>query len=311
MDLLDDMKNNPDLYPATARKFIFHVIRLVQGILSRERYSLFIFGSLNTRDHSRSEDGTSDVDLLLIIDDDVPQKINGRLWKVLNSLEYHYFYRMDKTLVGAILRSVERQTGMHENIFIVKRKDFLNLRFSRMFRTNRILSSIFAPKTIVIGSALSHIEYIAGKADAMEIISQVKNKIGTGDYFLLPDVIKSILMNVVLSLSSIFLLPLSKRSTRYSIEAIKWSMYATTYYLTGSRPKKDVQKRVFEKLGIPRHFLNTWLYLSEHYARHVRFSLNSFRNVLRIHCLGLRIKRLRLKVAGSLGKRVFSLEKEI
>ncbi|HME55952.1 MAG TPA: hypothetical protein VKM55_27360 [Candidatus Lokiarchaeia archaeon] len=280
-----------DTFPARASEFIRRVIMILSRNLSPDDFGLFVFGSLShNRDTVNIENGTSDADLLVIVADHGRGSMK-KTWKELNALEQVFFDPgiQKRGIVASILRAVERQTGMHENIFLTKLSDFKNARFSSIFKTNEIISKILAPSTIVMGSALCHMTFVFGNKEFDASVKQMHASLKRENE-LLTDLFKSLLMNTVLTLGGIFLLPLTPRATRYAIEATKWSLYAATYSISGERPSKKIQRRFFKQIGVSPAFLDRWLQLSEHYVSDTSFTLQALWNVIKIHCLGFKIK---------------------
>ena len=212
--------------------------------------------------------------------------------KDMNVLE-QVFFDPDSNrrgIVASILHAVERQTGMHENIFLTKKSDFEKARFSSIFKTNEILSKFLAPSTIVMGSALCHMTFVFGNKAFNGVVKRLHESIKQEkDVF--SDLVKSLLMNTMLALGGIFLLPLTKKATRYAIEATKWSMYAATYSIIRERPSKNIQRRFFGRMGISPAFLDRWLQLSNNYSPDTRFTMQTLGNVMKIHALGFKIKK--------------------
>ena len=100
-------------------------------------------------------------------------------------------------------------------------------------------------------------------------------------------------MNVVLAMGALVLLPVTKRATRYAVEATKWSMYAATYSMIGERPSKPSQQRFFSRLGVNDAFLKRWMQLSQYYEPDTKFTFGALWNVIKIHALGFKIKKVR------------------
>ncbi len=284
----------PNGLPQHAAEFIKRVIIVLEKHIPSTSYALFLFGSLSHAwDKANCVDGTSDVDLLVIVADDVASQARKALPE-LNALQQLLANNVSKRrgIISSILRVVESQTGMHESIFLSRERDFKDVRFARIFKTNRLLSWLLAPTSIVFGSALCHMTRVHGNGDIEGSVRSMQSTI-RHEKHLLPDLMRSLLMNAVLAMGSAVLLPLTKRATRYAVEATKWSMYAATYSMVGERPSKPSQKRFFSSLGVNAAFLGRWLQLSQHYVPDVKFTLATLWNVIRIHALGFKIKKIR------------------
>lgn len=276
-------------YPKNAATFIKETIGYLDEKFSRENYALFIFGSMVKKDYTRGTKGTSDVDLLVVLNENIEKKEITRAWNHINAIEIRIFSPKKKWgIIPRILRAVECQTGMHNNLFITTLADLKSLDFSRIFHTNKILTNLIAPNNIVLGSALTKITLLHGKKELAEKLGPIKKNLekkGISSFQLL----KSLLMDAVLSFCSIILLPVTKDATRYSIEATKWSLYSTTYALTRERPSKGLQAKFYKKLGVSPRFLNLWVRLSRSYTRDARFSVQAFFTSFQVHILGLKL----------------------
>lgn len=286
----------PAWYPGVARGFLLHVLRILATRLDASEYGLFAFGSINSMaDASRySARGTSDVDTLVVVADKVAKAVRKDTWKVLNAVERAWFDGGNgkgvKALLAIILRCIERQTGMHENVFMCTERAIREASFARIFRTNKLLSRLLAPTSIVTGSALSRVRFLHGNDQFAGMLDAVRTRAMVRDD-LVVDLVKSLVMNLALALGGIVLLPLTARATRYAIEATKWSMYAVTFTLAGTRPSKVRQAGFFIASGIDAPFVNAWLRLGRSYRPDARFTLAAPVRILQIHALGLRLVR--------------------
>ncbi|MEX2718376.1 MAG: hypothetical protein Q6353_010140 [Candidatus Sigynarchaeum springense] len=284
----------PNELPRCAAAYIKRVIKVLDKYIPSTCYALFLFGSLSqAMDNADCVDGTSDVDLLVIVKDEVAGRARKALPE-LNALQRILPNNVvsRRGIVATILEVIERQTGMHESIFMSKEQDFKAARFASIFKTNKILSRLLAPTSIVFGSALCHMTLVHGNG-AMENSVRAMQSTTRRKKDLLLDLVKSLLMNVILAMGAIVLLPLTKQATRYAVEAVKWSMYAATYSMVGERPPKPSQQRFFSKLGVNAAILGRWVQLSRHYVPDLKFTLATPWNVIKIHALGFKIKKIR------------------
>ncbi len=284
----------PNGLPRHAVAFIKRVIVILEKHIPSTSYALFLFGSLShARDKANLVDGTSDVDLLVIVQDEVASQARKALPE-LNALQQLLANNVSKRrgIVPSILQVIERQTGMHESIFLSRERDFKDVRFASIFKTNKILSWLLAPTNIVFGSALCHMTRVHGN-EAIEAAVRAMQSTFRHEKHVLPDLVRSLLMNAALAMGASVLLPLTKRATKYAVEATKWSMYAATYSMVGERPSKPSQRRFFSRLGVSAAFLGRWMQLSRHYVPDVKFTLATLWNVVKIHALGFKIKKIR------------------
>lgn len=290
---VDAIRQDIDALPAIAKDFIQRVVRILEKHVPSTSFAIFLFGSLShASDKVNCVDGTSDVDLLVIVKDDVSTAARDA-WVELNALQQILGNHVSRRgIIPSILRVVERQTGMHENIFMSRESDFKNARFSKIFRTNKILTWLLAPASIVLGSALCHMARVHGNAEIEGSVRAMQATIGKEKH-ILPDLVRSFLMNVILALGAMILLPVTNKATKYAVEATKWSMYAATYLMIGERPSKASQKRFFERLGIDANFLDRWMELSQNYTPDVKYTVKTPWNVVKIHALGFKIKKIK------------------
>jgi predicted nucleotidyltransferase len=279
-------------FPENAKRFINGIAKIITASgLQADHYGIFVFGSLvSGSDYAGSGTGTSDVDLLVVVDDQVGRATIERLAKKMKAYERAYFdAHKSRSIVAGILDAIEHQTGMHRNLFIATERDFAGRNFSSMFGTNPVVTKLLAPSNIVMRSALHQMACLHGCKRFTELASRLHDY-ETQSTDLFTDMLRSIIMNACLSMGAYVLLPLTPRATKYAIEAIKWSIYATTFYITRTRPTKHRQAHFYAKLGISREFLLAWLALSRRYATSPLFVLRSLYNVLKIHATGLRMK---------------------
>jgi len=284
----------PNDLPRYAAAYIKRVIKILEKYIPSTSYALFLFGSLShARDEANCVDGTSDVDLLVIVKDDIADRARAALPE-LYALQHLLANNVTARhgIVPTILDVVERQTGMHESIFLSRERDFKDARFASIFKTNKVLSWLLAPTSIVFGSALCHMTLVHGNGTTENSVRAMQSTMCHGKFMIL-DLVRSLLMNVVLALGAVVLLPLTSNATRYAVEAMKWSMYAATYSIVGERPSKPSQRRFFSKLGVNSAILGSWMQLSQHYVPDTKFTLATPWNVIKIHALGFKIKKKR------------------
>lgn len=181
--------------------------------------SVIAFGSYVKGDLSES----SDVDLLVIVSDSsAPNKIMELDTKLTEIQKHFGFVEPPRSFSAKFLNFISRQTGMFVSHFICKESDFINLDFAQIFRTNKLLTSLLAPKGLVLSGLLYHANTLYGK-DLLKKVSPVRVNF--------TDLLKSMLMNMLLAFGALVLsLYKPKEAIRFSMESIKWGMYSTYYY---------------------------------------------------------------------------------
>lgn len=255
--------------------------------------SIILFGSqLYLNENQNESTKISDCDLLIIFKDRVSNNLIRKVDRYFVALEYKHNFRKENTnLVNCIVSFINQTTGMFVSHFLTKRKHWENGIFHKIFNVNKIISNILAPKKIVLCSVLINSDILYG----LDLREGVK----TGIKISLLDMIKSICMNLIISF---FVIPLSLlksfNSPKYQLEAVKWALKASNYYVFDdsksldaiikrfiSLEKSDRNKRRAEKFY--RKFLN----LRKNPSLDLGFTLQSPFRIIKIHLLGIQRAR--------------------
>lgn len=270
-----------DKLPHNVQAYIMEAYNLSQRILGQEAVKgIVLFGS-HARNGVERASNVSDVDLIVKIADDVPNSKLKLLDAYLDALEIKHGLRgLPNSLFSKFLRVVEKTTGMFVSHFMVRERDWLDCNFSRIFRVNGIFSRILAPERIVLKSMSLDCISLCGEG----LCAQESIKIRA------IDVLKSTVMNLVLCMAGNFLSPFVKRSEKYVLEAIKWSLRAGYFYL---KEKNDGIRAVvawFVRSGFDEAFLRDFLkYREKKQFVSIGFRLKSIKKVVEIHSFALRM----------------------
>nr|MDO8082973.1 hypothetical protein [Candidatus Freyarchaeota archaeon] len=241
--------------------------------------ALYVFGSVIGEEYC----DTSDCDLLIVLDDGVAPKQIKHVSGLLKSLEIkHGFCSMESSILGRMLRAIERSTGMFESHFICRKSDVLKGSFTRVFSTNRFLSKLLAPSSIVFGSVLNRIKKVYGQ-DVLKEAAIPKPTLLT--------IFKSLAMNLFLSFFTIILYPFSSKANKYEMEAAKWSILASYYYLKKSNPGIIEALKFFTNLGLPESYFKRFLQLRKNYQNDIIFGLATPLYVLKVHAKTLKYSK--------------------
>lgn len=184
--------------------------------------SVVLFGSQARQEATKS----SDVDLIVIVEDNFPEKDLRKLLGHILWLETRFGYRKPSRggLVTRIIASVETGTGMFAS-FVCRKNEFLHGNFARIFHTNRLLAWI-APKNVVLESIRVQGISIYGE-DLKSKLPPLRMTTG--------QLMKSLLINLLLGTGTLFLAPFSRDTegeiTRLSMEATKWSLVTSYFWL--------------------------------------------------------------------------------
>ncbi|MHA1208457.1 MAG: nucleotidyltransferase domain-containing protein [Candidatus Freyarchaeota archaeon] len=269
------MEPNLEFLPLSVRRYLDRVFSLLSALLEKDLVALYVFGSVVGGECC----DTSDLDLLIVLDDGTPSQLIRYVDGLLESLEAEYeLVSADRSLVGRVLRAIERSTGMFVSHFLCRRSDLLRGRFSKVFSTNLLMSKLLAPASIVFGSVLSRKVKVYGE-DILGGVTIPKPSRLT--------LLKSLAMNLLLSLFSLLLYPLTPRANRYEMEAAKWSILASYYFLKKTNPGLNEALKFFAELGLPKTYCERLLQLRMRYENDVRFGLSTPCYVLKIHVKAL------------------------
>ncbi len=165
----------------------------------------------------------SDVDLLIVFKDEVPQDFISKIDNSLTEIEKDYNYvKSPEGILEELIYSLKRKTGMFVSHFVCKERDIEERDFSEIFSTEKIMSSLIAPSNLVLNNMTSDGVILYGK----NIIEKFKQPVS------ILSMVKSLIMNLMTSIGSAIIAPFYKKSTELSTEALKWTLLATNQYLT-------------------------------------------------------------------------------
>ena len=136
---------------------------------------------------------------------------------------------------------------------------------------NKVFSSVFAPRKIVLGNVLVNSSILYGD----DLREKVRPKI----QITVQEMFRSIVMNLMISLFSLAISFLKNlKPTKYQLEAIKWALKASNYYcyrdsvdltkvterfISFEKPKSQKKARKFYKrfLQLRRFLQNDWNFM--------------------------------------------------
>lgn len=197
--------------------------------------SIILFGS--AVDKKFQVESISDLDYIVITSNEISKENFDILKKVILHLEWKYFSKHTQN-INSFFRALQKSTGMFISGFICTESDLISQEFSRIFNTSRFISKFIAPQSSVWFSLLKKYTVVYGKDYLSSVATVELNKI---------DIIRSLLMNLLLSLGGLFLYPFTKSSFRFLTEAVKWSNF--TYINYCERYKNVLDKHLFRKIN--------------------------------------------------------------
>ncbi|MFX1340110.1 MAG: hypothetical protein ACFFDK_15975 [Promethearchaeota archaeon] len=281
-----------------SRNYIQDVALLINDKIGIDKIlSIILFGSQLKNHHQRRENtAISDCDLLIVFKDNVSTSFIRRIEKYFIALENkHNFRKSNSNFVNKMIDVMQQTTGMFVSHFLTKKTHFERGIFHKIFSVNKFLSDMFAPKKIVLNSVVDNSSVLWGE----DLRDLVKEKVEIEPF----DMVKSITMNLLISLFWILFSPLKILKPKYQLETIKWSLRASNFYVfEDSKSLKTIIKRftVFEKsAGYKRRanrFYTRFLELRHNPETDLNFMLRCPFRIIKIHIKGILFKKLRIKM---------------
>jgi len=304
--ILNEIHTKIQYYNEQVRNYLKDIIIITNKKIGIEKIvSIIIFGSqLPKKGKVGESTAISDCDLLIVFEDNVLYKDIKNLEKYFITLEKkHNFREFNNKNVSKLLEVVHQSTGMFVSHFLTHRKHWENLKFHNIFRVNRIFSKLFAPEKIVLCNIIENSSVIYG----IDLRENVKNRIIISPF----DLIKSLIMNLLISVFAIFIVPFkSLNSPKYILEATKWALKASNYYIFEDSRSLDVIIRRFQILEKSKNsqrrttkFYRNFLDMRRNPNRDFKFMLQCPYRILKIHMhgakrkMGLKFKEKSLKIS--------------
>ncbi|MFX0008091.1 MAG: hypothetical protein ACFFA7_08250 [Promethearchaeota archaeon] len=242
--------------------------------------SILLFGSQLSKNEAST---ISDCDLLIVFKDRVSNHHIKEIEKYFMSLEIkHNFREYNNNLSKRILGVINQTTGIFVSHFLTKRKYWKNIIFHKIFRVNKVFSSLFAPRKIVLGNVLINSSILYGD----DLREDIRPKI----QITMPEMIRSTVMNLMISLFSLAISFLTNLNpTKYQLEAIKWALKASNYYCFRDSPNlnKITERFIsFEKKKSQKkasRFFSEFLKLRKSPLNNFNFMLRCPIRIVKIH----------------------------
>ncbi|UCC18932.1 MAG: hypothetical protein JSV62_12600 [Promethearchaeota archaeon] len=286
------IKDKIDFYGINehTRDYIKDVITLINKEIGINKIlSIVLFGSQREKNEVTA---ISDCDLLIIFKDRVSNRHIKEIEKYFISLEIKYKFRdYSKRFSKKILSVVNQTTGIFISHFLTKKKYWENLIFHKIFRVNRVFSSIFAPRKIVLGNVLLNSIILYGE--------DLREKIRPRIQITIQEMFKSIVMNLMISLFSLAISFLKGlKPTKYQLEAIKWALRASNYYcFQDTANLSHVSERFisFERKKSQKkanRFFSEFLQLRKLLRDNMNFMIRCPIRIIKIHTKAMGFKKL-------------------
>lgn len=275
-----------------SRNYVKDIISLINKEIGVNKVlSILLFGSQRAKN---KEDVTtvSDCDLLIIFKDRVSNRHIKEIEKYFITLEIkHNFKEYSDHFSKKVLGVISQTTGIFMSHFLTKKKYWEEVIFHKIFRVNKVFSSIFAPRKIVLGNVLINSSILFG--------DDLRDKIRSRIQISFPEMLRSTVMNLMISLFSLSISFLKNLNpTKYQLEAIKWSLKASNYYCyRDSEDLKKITERFisFEKQKWQkkaRNFYSDFLQLRRSPRNNMNFMIRCPLRIIKIHIKSLSARRL-------------------
>lgn len=178
---------------------------------------IILFGSYARKNPSP----ISDVDILILTETTDKKVINNLVGK-LRFLERKFFPSNNNfNIFDWFLDYFNIATGMFRSWFVCSKEEFNNQNFSGMI--NNIfpgVAKIFIPSQKIFSNIKKDGIVLSGDPNLLESLRVNESAI---------EIYRSVLLNLFLSLGGIFLVPFTRKSIYYSLEAVKWSLFTLDY----------------------------------------------------------------------------------
>lgn len=273
-----------------SRNYIKDIVVLINREIGINKIvSLLLFGSQRVESENTF---VSDCDLLFIFKNRVSSRHIKEIERYFLALEIkHNFKEPTSKLTRDILSVIQHSTGMFVSHFLTKQKFWEQATFYKIFQVNRVFSALFAPRNIVLGNVIQNSTILYGD----DLRSKLRPKIKIS----IREMLRSTVMNLFISFFALLIVPKKElNSIKYQLEALKWSLKASSYYCYEDSELLDkIVKRFisFEKpkkrIKAERFYLR-FLELRQNPSNDLKFMIHTPLKILRIHVKAIIFRKL-------------------
>jgi predicted nucleotidyltransferase len=273
-----------------SRNYIRDIVVLINREIGINKIkSIILFGSQQA---GKENSIVSDCDLLFIFKNRVSDHHIKEIERYFIALEIkHNFKEPSSKLTNNVLGVIQQSTGMFISHFLTKLKYWEQAVFHKIFQVNKVFSTIFAPRNIVLSNVIQNSTILYG--DDIRNIIRPKIKIS------ILEILRSTVMNLFISFFALLIAPRKElNSIKYQLEAIKWSLKASNYYcFEDSESLNIIIERFisFEKLKAQskaKHFYFLFLELRNQPFNNLKFMLQCPFRILKIHIKAILFRKL-------------------
>jgi len=270
-------------YPERVQNYIRETIGTTEAFLGKGCIdSVVLFGSTA----QCQCEAVSDVDLLIIVKNYITSDRLKKLEPILKALEIKYEYdQYSSNWVTAILRVVEKTTGMFVSHFVCQRAKWDKNEFSLVFNTNRLMTFFLAPEKIVFESM---------KAGAVALYGNALESYKPVQTFSFLQLIKSLMMDLTISIGTLAILLLRRGNIKYALESFKWALRSGYTYLYKKSGRVHEISKKFIQLGISKMYIKKFLFLRHQLDASLdyHFALLLPYYILKVHALSFAYRKV-------------------
>ncbi|MHA1819534.1 MAG: nucleotidyltransferase domain-containing protein [Promethearchaeota archaeon] len=265
--------------PVAIRPYIFDIKRIIEKFIGFENVSaILLFGSYARGEFTKN----SDVDILIILKDEFMKKKKASFFTKLERIflateQKNKLKHSTAHLINRLLVAVEKSTGMFVSHFLCSESDWYHQRFHKIFGVNKVLSKLLAPGDIVLKNM--HNSYIPLYNDMPP--AKFRDKIHNSQ------MIKSLLMNFLLSTSAVLIFPIWKNSIKYSMESFKWSLRNSYLYLFDKPASLKNIMDFYSEIALKPTVFSRFSRLRNLFKRDLAFAVETIYYTLKIHLVSI------------------------
>ncbi|MHA1721195.1 MAG: hypothetical protein ACTSWX_14065 [Promethearchaeota archaeon] len=263
------------------QSYIREIVGTTEALLGKDSINaVLLFGSASNMQNTK----ISDVDLMVLVNDSIDRRRIKEITPILTGIVIKHRYRnYSKVWHAKILHIIERSTGMFCSYFITKMSNWNRGNFSKIFSTNLILTHLLAPHKIVLDSMKMGTTLLYNaKSGEINLRSFQKS-------YTKSQLIKSLLLNLMMSIGTLFILPLNKKNSKYLLESIKWSIRCGDFYLNQEINSLSKIVEDYQNLGVNNQFLQKFLKYRKNLKEDLMFWIKVPYYILKIHLLTLKM----------------------
>ncbi len=194
--------------------YLLSVKALLTKKYSKDIISLILFGSMVEDD--RNTDSSTDIDLIVVLKDSCPKKIRSDLYRELLGIQQRYGM-YTSGFKDFFINGLQNATGMFVNSFLCYQSDIQCRNFYTTFNVNKFFAFFLAPQSSVWISLKKRHKIIMGQ----DIFKEWHGELVVST----SDLIRSFLMNSLLSMGALCLSTLGFDLSHFAMESVKWSLF--------------------------------------------------------------------------------------